>query len=1322
MSITSYLPSRRRTRAANPPPRTRKPRRNGLHIESLEDRMMLAANLWVTDAYLTDMNGNALGSSAAGARNVYVQAEFSTQDLPAGAQYVLRYTLAGSSRTSDPINWGAGQAGVRSWVALLGDWVLNPGAQTATAVVDANNQIPETNEADNSRSFSFTPATFSSIYQAPTKFVTPLGGTPNQDWSIVNYIDLDSGPGVQDYLGGTYSYNGHDALDITLSNFAAQDKGLPVFAAAGGRVGDLRDGEFDRNTCPTLCLGDGNFIRLDHGNGWQTFYWHLRMNSLTVGLGDVVQAGDTLGLVGSSGNSSDSHLHFAVYHNGVAVETYKAPAAYWVSPLPYSGNVPGVLDFGTTDHSPSTAELKERPAERSVFPPTFNQPVHFWVHAHGISNGDNLAFVWRRPNGTIFTSNTYVSGGIRYGWQLHSINLPAAAPLGTWSVTFLRNNVILAEDTFEVTNNAAELAGAIQFNTHSFAISENGGTAKITVTRSSPTGSASVQYTTLNQTAQAGSDFTTTTGTLTFNAGQLVRTFTVPILNNGLYEAKERFLVMLSNPTGGATLGTQWLSGVDIHDNEFLLHLSGVPGVLTVWGDTQEVNDVITVDHQGGNVRVNVNGEVRTVPLAVVSSVIVNAGAGNDTINLEHSAAGKPVTINAGTGADAVNLSPSAKNLGNLDGNVNANFHPAVGDTLTIHDQSNAANHTYTLTSTTFARAAAGLITYTSLTGSLILHGGSGATTFNVNSTAMAVTTLNSGTGVNTVNVRATTGTLNINGQSGQDTVNVSNAGSAQGIVGLINLTNAGSYTALTVDDSATAAAKTVSLGSTHLIGLAPNGIYWVENDVRSVTVRGGTGGDTFTVVDTPTNGYPATMTLHAGGGNDVVHVRQTTGPLTVNAGAGLDTINVGSATNMLDTIQGAVIVNGETGMDTLNVRDQGTAIARTYTLTSAALSRTASAQITYGTIEGLALNAGAGGDTVNVRGTAAGTPTTVNAGPGTDTINVGSVANTLATIQAALTIDGGTGTDTLNLNDQGAAAGTSYGFGSIGAIYVGSAPLFEVSNLEFVNLNAGSFDDFFNVSDNTPGAAVVINAGGGSDILTGGNIFNEFRVTAPDAGFIATIPGGTENAFTSVENLLGYVGTDSFILNDGQGVSGWIIGGDSFDTLIYRFYTSDVIVNMSLYYATGVGSFIYEVENAIGGYGNDILVGDDWGNVLLGGPGRDLMIGGGASYWGLPDTLLGEDGEDILIGGYTVYDWDLAALAAIRTAWVQPTDYYTRFGNLYGGAGGVPALNEGTVFYNYAAGGNTLQGGADLDLFFGDPTLDANDGDGLVEVLLQIY
>ena len=68
--------------------------------------------------------------------------------------------------------------------------------------------------------------------------------------------------------------------------------------------------------------GYGNLVVVDHGNGLSTAYAHA--SSILVSLGQSVSQGQTVSLVGSTGNSSGPHLHFEVRVNGVAVD-----------PLPY---------------------------------------------------------------------------------------------------------------------------------------------------------------------------------------------------------------------------------------------------------------------------------------------------------------------------------------------------------------------------------------------------------------------------------------------------------------------------------------------------------------------------------------------------------------------------------------------------------------------------------------------------------------------------------------------------------------------------------------------------------------------------------------------------------------------------------------------------------------------------------------------------------------------------------------------------------------------------------------------------------------------------
>lgn len=60
--------------------------------------------------------------------------------------------------------------------------------------------------------------------------------------------------------------------------------------------------------------GFGNRVDISFGNGFRILYGHL--NSIGVKVGQVVRAGDPIGLSGSTGNSTGPHLHFALSQNG----------------------------------------------------------------------------------------------------------------------------------------------------------------------------------------------------------------------------------------------------------------------------------------------------------------------------------------------------------------------------------------------------------------------------------------------------------------------------------------------------------------------------------------------------------------------------------------------------------------------------------------------------------------------------------------------------------------------------------------------------------------------------------------------------------------------------------------------------------------------------------------------------------------------------------------------------------------------------------------------------------------------------------------------
>ncbi|MBL4617969.1 MAG: peptidoglycan DD-metalloendopeptidase family protein [Robiginitomaculum sp.] len=60
--------------------------------------------------------------------------------------------------------------------------------------------------------------------------------------------------------------------------------------------------------------GYGRFVEIDHGRGFRTRYAH--MAKLVVKRGQIVQEGDKIGLMGSSGRSTGTHLHYEIWHNG----------------------------------------------------------------------------------------------------------------------------------------------------------------------------------------------------------------------------------------------------------------------------------------------------------------------------------------------------------------------------------------------------------------------------------------------------------------------------------------------------------------------------------------------------------------------------------------------------------------------------------------------------------------------------------------------------------------------------------------------------------------------------------------------------------------------------------------------------------------------------------------------------------------------------------------------------------------------------------------------------------------------------------------------
>ena len=67
--------------------------------------------------------------------------------------------------------------------------------------------------------------------------------------------------------------------------------------------------------------GYGNFIEIDHGNGYATIYAHLSQINVSVCQG--VSAGEVIGISGSTGNSTGAHLHFEIRRGGANINPWE---------------------------------------------------------------------------------------------------------------------------------------------------------------------------------------------------------------------------------------------------------------------------------------------------------------------------------------------------------------------------------------------------------------------------------------------------------------------------------------------------------------------------------------------------------------------------------------------------------------------------------------------------------------------------------------------------------------------------------------------------------------------------------------------------------------------------------------------------------------------------------------------------------------------------------------------------------------------------------------------------------------------------------------
>ena len=259
--------------------------------------------------------------------------------------------------------------------------------------------------------------------------------------SLLDYIC-----GERTYDSPGFSHNGTDYNGVQFPWLTMANDGMVVIAAADGEIIDIHDGEPDKQCAPDPA-SEANYVVLVHSDGTITIYAHMKTGSVTPRkVGDMVEQGDYLGVMGSSGQSNGPHLHLGVQDlSNNLFDPYTGTCntlnseSYWAAQEPYVKKEIMAIDT----HS----DFPERPPCPQVEEPNFNDVfapddiIFVSVTVRDFQATDTLDVEMRDPAGQVIFSTAYSDPTIPSSQSFAQYwGLPFTQPLPegeySWSATY----------------------------------------------------------------------------------------------------------------------------------------------------------------------------------------------------------------------------------------------------------------------------------------------------------------------------------------------------------------------------------------------------------------------------------------------------------------------------------------------------------------------------------------------------------------------------------------------------------------------------------------------------------------------------------------------------------------------------------------------------------------------------------------------------------------------------------------------------------------------------------------------------------------------
>lgn len=246
---------------------------------------------------------------------------------------------------------------------------------------------------------------------------TPVDCILGTDCYIQQTVDHDPGTGATDFQCGPLTYDGHKGTDFALPSLSALRAGVDVLAAAPGVVVGVRDGMEDIRqigpNAPDVAGREcGNGVVIQHDDGWETQYCHLKKGSVRVASRDRVPAGQVLGQIGLSGQTQFPHLHLSVRKNGEIVDPFDPDGqiscgvpshqTLWVDDLEFQPG--GLINAGFASDVPEYDDIKQGSAAEDIIGP--DEPLVVWGYIFGGRTGDTLHLRIYGPQGHVMDEST----------------------------------------------------------------------------------------------------------------------------------------------------------------------------------------------------------------------------------------------------------------------------------------------------------------------------------------------------------------------------------------------------------------------------------------------------------------------------------------------------------------------------------------------------------------------------------------------------------------------------------------------------------------------------------------------------------------------------------------------------------------------------------------------------------------------------------------------------------------------------------------------------------------------------------------------------